>query len=219
MADAAYTQASDREWKLSGHWTVHGLGEVAGRLAAEPCAAGEVTLDGSALEAIDSAGALLLQRWLDRHQAKARLSGWAPRLERLMGLADQALRPSLLPSQRRLSALERVGAGSMAAAQQAVALLGFIGECGVAAARLAMHPARIRWSAVLHNIQVSGFEALPIIGLTAFLLGVVVAYQGADQLSHYGANIFVVELVGYSMLREFAPLISAIIIAGRSGSA
>jgi phospholipid/cholesterol/gamma-HCH transport system permease protein len=60
---------------------------------------------------------------------------------------------------------------------------------------------------------------MPIIGLTAFLLGVVVAYQGADQLRHYGANVFVVELVGYAMLREFAPLIGAIIIAGRSGSA
>jgi phospholipid/cholesterol/gamma-HCH transport system permease protein len=55
--------------------------------------------------------------------------------------------------------------------------------------------------------------------LTAFLLGVVVAYQGADQLKNYGANIYVVELVGYSMLREFGPLITAIIVAGRSGSA
>jgi phospholipid/cholesterol/gamma-HCH transport system permease protein len=219
LANAAFTQASDREWKLSGHWTVHGLGEIVGRLAAEPCAEGEVVLDGSALEAIDSAGALLLQRWLDRHHASARLAGWTPRLERLMGLAAQALRPAVPPDPRRRSALERVGIGSLAAVQQGVALLGFIGECAIAAARLVAHPARIRWSAVLHNIQVSGFEALPIIGLTAFLLGVVVAYQGADQLSHYGANIFVVELVGYSMLREFAPLISAIIIAGRSGSA
>jgi len=66
---------------------------------------------------------------------------------------------------------------------------------------------------------VAGFEALPIVGVTSFLLGIVIAYQGADQLKHYGANIFVVELVGYAMLREFAPLITAIIIAGRSGSA
>ncbi|MBC7941242.1 MAG: ABC transporter permease, partial [Chitinophagaceae bacterium] len=71
----------------------------------------------------------------------------------------------------------------------------------------------------LRHIQLGGFDALPIIGLTSFLLGVVVAYQGADQLRNYGANIFVVDLVGHAMLREFAPLISAIIIAGRSGSA
>src|SRR6185369_10713489 len=60
---------------------------------------------------------------------------------------------------------------------------------------------------------------LPIVGLLSFLLGIVVAYQGAEQLRRYGANIFVADLVGWSMLREFAPLITAIIVAGRSGSA
>ena len=81
------------------------------------------------------------------------------------------------------------------------------------------HPARIRWRPILFNIQRAGFEALPIVGLLSFLLGIVVAYQGADQLRQYGANIFVADLVGLSMLREFAPLITAITIAGRSGSA
>jgi phospholipid/cholesterol/gamma-HCH transport system permease protein len=81
------------------------------------------------------------------------------------------------------------------------------------------HPATVRWRPLLFNIRAAGFDALPIIGLLSFLLGVVVAYQGADQLRHYGANIFVVDLVGFSMLREFAPLITALIIAGRSGSA
>ena len=198
---------------------MHGLGDLPGRLAHESCAEGAVVLDGSALEAIDSAGALLLQRWLVRHRARPDLRGWPPRLQRLMGLAAEAQLPGVLPARARRRMLERVGAGGVAAAEQGLAMLSFLGESGVAAVRLATHPARIRWRAVLHNVQISGFEALPIIGLTAFLLGVVVAYQGADQLSHYGANIFVVELVGYSMLREFAPLISAIIIAGRSGSA
>ena len=72
---------------------------------------------------------------------------------------------------------------------------------------------------ILYNIRSAGFDALPIVGLLSFLLGIVVAYQGADQLRQYGANIFVADLVGLSMLREFAPLITAIIIAGRSGSA
>jgi phospholipid/cholesterol/gamma-HCH transport system permease protein len=71
----------------------------------------------------------------------------------------------------------------------------------------------------LFNLRSAGLDALPIVGLLSLLLGVVVAYQGADQLRQYGANIFVVDLVGLSMLREFAPLMTAIIIAGRSGSA
>ena len=80
-------------------------------------------------------------------------------------------------------------------------------------------PARLRWRPILFNIRSAGVDALPIVGLLSFLLGIVVAYQGAAQLRQYGANIFVADLVGLSMLREFAPLITAIIIAGRSGSA
>jgi phospholipid/cholesterol/gamma-HCH transport system permease protein len=68
-------------------------------------------------------------------------------------------------------------------------------------------------------VQSAGVSALPIVGLLSFLIGVVVAYQGANQLRQYGANIYVADLVGLSMLREFAPLITAIIVAGRSGSA
>src|SRR5690606_16483322 len=88
-----------------------------------------------------------------------------------------------------------------------------------AALRWTVHPSRIRWHTTLHELQLAGFNALPIAGLLAFLMGIVIAYQGADQLRRYGANIFIADLVGLSMLRELAPLLTAIIVAGRSGSA
>ncbi len=72
---------------------------------------------------------------------------------------------------------------------------------------------------ILHNVQTAGVDALPITGLLSFLMGIVIAYQGADQLERFGANIFVVDLVALSMLRELSPLLTAIIVAGRSGSA
>ena len=218
MPPAAISQTAEREWELSGNWTVRGLGELAVQLAELPCAKGEIALDGARIEAIDTAGAWVLQRWLRQHGASAALRRWPPRLEKLMALVSAHPTEPLLQPPRR-SPLERVGKRAVAAWEQANALLSFIGESSLAAMRLLAHPARVRWRAVLRNIQLGGFEALPIIGLTSFLLGVVVAYQGADQLRHYGANIFVVDLVGYAMLREFAPLITAIIIAGRSGSA
>jgi phospholipid/cholesterol/gamma-HCH transport system permease protein len=115
--------------------------------------------------------------------------------------------------------LQRVGSGSLAAGEQAKALLHFLGETAMAGLGCLRHPARIRWRTVAFNIRSAGLDALPIVGLLAFLLGVVVAYQGSGQLQTYGAAIFVVDLVGLSMLREFAPLITAIIVAGRSGSA
>ena len=115
--------------------------------------------------------------------------------------------------------LNTTGAATVAAAGQAWALLQFIGETSLAALGSLRHPGRIRWRPVTFNIRSAGFDALPIVGLLAFLLGVVVAYQGAGQLRTFGAAIFVADLVGLSMLREFAPLITAIIVAGRSGSA
>ena len=124
-----------------------------------------------------------------------------------------------LPQPPRRGLLQRNGRQAVAAWQQALAFLAFVGQLAWVALAAVRHPARMRWRVVLREIQIGGFDALGIIGLTSFLLGVVVAYQGADQLRHYGANVFVVELVGYAMLREFAPLIGAIIIAGRSGSA
>lgn len=218
MLPAAIARTADREWKLSGSWTVHGLGGLAEQLDAQACASGEVVLEGSSLEAIDSAGAWLLQRWLNRNAAQPTRRGWPPKLETLMSLvAENALQDVIQPPRR--SALARVGRRTAAAWQQTVQMLAFIGEIALVALRLALRPRRFRWRTMLRNVQIGGFDALPIIGLTSFLLGIVVAYQGADQLRHYGANVFVVELVGYSMLREFAPLIAAIIIAGRSGSA
>ncbi|MDN8618849.1 ABC transporter permease [Variovorax ginsengisoli] len=205
-------------WSLAGSWTARGLGDMPRALDAHACGPGPVVLDGASLAAIDSAGVWVLQRWLRRHGAAAALRNWPPRMQTLMTLVgEQPDQP--LPQPPGASPLERVGRHAEAAAQQALGLLRFVGQAGVAALALLARPRRIRWRTVLRNMQIDGFDALPIIGLTSFLLGVVVAYQGADQLKHYGANVFVVDLVGYAMLREFAPLISAIIIAGRSGSA
>src|SRR5688572_13024723 len=120
---------------------------------------------------------------------------------------------------RSPSILESIGRRAEIVYLDAIALLGFIGETACALAGWIAHPARIRWRPVLFNIRTAGLDALPIVGLLAFLIGIVVAYQGADQLRQYGANIFVADLVGLSMVREFAPLVTALIVAGRSGSA
>ena len=119
--------------------------------------------------------------------------------------------------------LERIGRGTEASLREIVTLLSFVGESAVtfaqSVARPAPHLHRLRWRPVLYNIRSAGFDALPIVGVLTFLIGIVIAYQGADTLRQYGANIFIVDLIGLSMVREFAPLITAIIIAGRSGSA
>lgn len=97
--------------------------------------------------------------------------------------------------------------------------LAFVGESALALLGSLRHPSRLRWRPILHNIETAGVDALLITGLLSFLMGIVIAYQGADQLQRFGANIFVVDLVALAMLRELSPLLTAIIIAGRSGSA
>ena len=220
---AAIRDAGAGRFVLSGSWTALGIGSVDQQFAGQATAAqGELEVDGSAVEALDTVGVWVLQRLLERLRAggsTVRLAGWAPQFARLLDLvaqrpADRA--PAQLPPQ---GSLERIGRATMSGLEQGAAMLAFVGESAIAFAGTVLHPGRLRLRTTFSNIQNGGFNALPIVGMLAFLLGIVVAYQAADQLRRYGANIFVADLVGISMLREFAPLITAIIVAGRSGSA
>jgi phospholipid/cholesterol/gamma-HCH transport system permease protein len=98
-------------------------------------------------------------------------------------------------------------------------MLAFFGESVSTFLRALHHPRHWRGRAILHSVQHTGFDALPIVGLLSFLIGMVIAYQAATQLANYGANIFIADLVGHSILRELAPILVAVIVAGRSGSA
>jgi len=117
------------------------------------------------------------------------------------------------------NALEQVGRLVWTHLEEALLFLAFIGETFIYLLRSIAAPSRIRWRSFLSSLQTAGINALPIIGLLVFLVGIVLAYQGGIQLRTYGANIFIVELVTMPMVRELAPLMAAIIIAGRTGSA
>lgn len=224
---ATITLRSTGEFALFGAWTARGINSqlLNGQMISAP-ATGPMVLDAARIDALDSVGAWVLQKMLQRWRedgAVVTLSNLRPAFSQFLAVAAEetarlADNPPG-PAPRPPSLLENIGRITKALVEQALALLSFVGEIAIAFASWISHPSRIRWRPILYNIRSAGFDALPIVGLIAFLLGIVVAYQGADQLRQYGANIFVVDLVGLSMLREFAPLITAIIIAGRSGSA
>ncbi|MBK9573678.1 MAG: MlaE family lipid ABC transporter permease subunit [Rhodoferax sp.] len=224
---ATLAQPTPEQLVLSGCWTARGVGVLQPLLdTVQAPARTQISADATGLEALDSAGVWLLHALLQRLRdqgAVVNLSGLRPEFARLLAAVSQAVAqqagqpaPVAAPAP---SMLARVGQNTASAGEQALALLTFIGECAVAFAFCVARPSRWRWRPILYNIRSAGFDALPIVGLLSFMLGVVVAYQGADQLRRYGASIFVADLVGLSMLREFAPLITAIIVAGRSGSA
>ncbi len=225
---AAMDFVAPATWALSGHWTALGIGELAQQIEAPPRqagAAGPRLIDGSKVDALDSVGAMVIARWLaqlepaGRPPAAAEWRGWKPAHLRLLERIEKQ-GPTPVPATPALPPLlARIGHSTLDALAEMRALLALLGECAMTVLATIRTPARMRWRPFLHHVGIAGLSALPIVGLLSLLMGVVVAYQGAGQLERYGANVFVVDLVGLSMLREFAPLVTAIIVAGRSGAA
>ena len=218
--DAPNSAAS--ELRCRGVWSVRTIAALERALAEVDWPAGELTVDGAGLSALDTSGAWLLHRTLAQrraHGAAVRLQGFKPEFTALLQLLSArgiALQPPLAPVP---SWLAQAGRQATSALRGFWHYLAFVGESTLALLGALRHPGRLRWRPILRNVQIAGVDALPITGLLSFLMGIVIAYQGADQLQRFGANIFVVDLVALAMLRELSPLLTAIIIAGRSGSA
>ncbi len=209
--------------RCTGSWTARRLEHADRRLRrlAWP-AGGDVVVDASEVRALDLSGAWVLRGASqalergDRHvdlRVRPEHEGFL-RMVNAPGLAVSGAGAAPGPTLPF-----RVGAWVLETAREVVGLLSFLGDAVVVASRAIRRPALVRWRAVLHHVQSAGLEAMPIVGLLSFLMGVVIAYQGATQLQRYGATIFVADLVGVAMLRELSPLLTAIIVAGRSGAA
>ena len=210
--------------RCAGNWTVTDLHSLEQQLPGVQWPE-QVTLtfDMHAVQQMDTSGAWLLARTvreLEARGTRVSLQGLSAGGQALLDLVREAGGvPRRVPRIKRPPFLGTLGESSLLALVRGGDMLAFIGEIGDAAMHLLRHPARIRWAAMLHELAQAGYKALPIVGLLCFLLGIVIGYQGGVQLEDYGANIFVVDLIGLSMLRELAPLITAIIVAGRTGSA
>ena len=212
------------EARCSGTWTVSAVAGLEGRVDGLPWPrTGNVVFDATGISALDTSGAWLLHRTtrdLEAHGVSVRVDGLRPEFASYVQLiASRSVRPESVARPVPPRLLAALGQRVWASLSNARSFLAFVGEAFTILLRSIAQPHRIRWRAILHNIQSAGFDALPITGLLSFLMGIVIAYQGADQLQRFGANVFVADLVGIAMLRELSPLLTAIIVAGRSGSA
>jgi phospholipid/cholesterol/gamma-HCH transport system permease protein len=209
--------------RLTGAWVTPSLTRVGRELAAFAPAVEQVRVEADALDALDTAGALLLlrlRRELERQGKRVELAGLAGPQQALIDLIAARLAAGewVAPLQPP-PALERVGRGAAAAAREGLAMLSFLGVTALALLSAVLRPARLRGRAILAVLQNDGVRAMPVLGMLSFLLGVVIAYQAGIQLRLYGGNLYVVDLVSLTVLRELGPLMTAIVVAGRSGSA
>lgn len=189
---------------------------------------GDAKLELSGVSALDSSGAWAIYRLSKRLRDEGRkveIAGAKDSHKALIERLQKELEkePDRNTQKRPVSpiahGLAELGSNTMRAWSEAQDLLGFFGMIVVGIVRSIAQPSRIRWTATVNQIERVGLNALPIVGLLSFLIGVVLAYQGIDQLRAFGAEVFTVNLAGLSILREIGILITAILVAGRSGSA
>jgi phospholipid/cholesterol/gamma-HCH transport system permease protein len=209
---------------LAGSLLVGGVDAVLDQLRAVG-GPGEVVVDLEGLDGFDTAGAwaiLELKRRLAAEGADFRIEGASDARRTLLETVESSLpaEPPLPPSGAGIVGwVADIGEATVGAWRVAVELTGFLGAIVAAIAGLVVRPWRLRFTSLVFHMQEAGLNAVPIVALMSFLIGIVLAFQGATQLRQFGAEVFVVDLIAISMLRELGILLTAIIVAGRSASA
>jgi phospholipid/cholesterol/gamma-HCH transport system permease protein len=210
---------------MSGHWDsdTTGIWWQRGQQIVAQSKPRRVVIDASRVNYCDGAGVAFLVQL--QHLQTCTGGDFA-----IQGLQDQFRRlvdiygsiPPNRPLRHRreeLSIVERVGEAAIRLWQDFHALLSFVGELALTLLRATRHPRLVRWPDAWLVAEQAGADALPIIALIGVLIGLILSFQSAIPMRRFGADIFVANLIGLGMVREMGPLITAIILAGRSGSA
>jgi phospholipid/cholesterol/gamma-HCH transport system permease protein len=204
---------------LAGAWhfaaiepRLAGLNRSLFYLAAVP----EIKWDLQHVETLDVTGAAILWRHWGRRLERVRLR---PEHEALFKRLARTPPPGPPPRMPWTEPLVVLGTTAADLSAQVAGMVAILGRLVLDLAFLATHPSRVPWREWSAGIYRAGVTALPITALVGFLIGVVLSYLSAQQLRTFGANVFIVNLLGISILRELGPLLAAILVAGRSGSA
>jgi phospholipid/cholesterol/gamma-HCH transport system permease protein len=204
--------------EASGEWTLASVQQIEKLLRRVPVDK-KIIWDLSGVEDFDSAGVLLFIEYFRalKKKTEIELIGYTQSQKEMYDLLIGHTVESV--PVRKSSFLEELGESTAEVFNDIRDFITFLGHLFSTLFNTIFNPRNIRLKEMVYHIHHSGFNALMIIGLTSFLVGMVIAYQGAVQLAKFGADIFIVDTVGISIVRELGPMITAIVIAGRSGSA
>lgn len=214
MASAALSETNNHVFAPTGALTISRAGSTQRELDALP---DPVEIDLSRVERMDTVGAWLIHRTVRDRQAQ--VSGASPELAKLLDQVADADRPTEVKRPKKLGMIAEIGDWAIQFGRTFAGLLGFFGATLIGLFAVLTHPKRFRYNALVQQFDVVGVRALGIIGLMSFLIGIVIGQQGAVQLQQFGAEVYTINLIGRITVRELGPLMTAIMVAGRSGSA
>jgi phospholipid/cholesterol/gamma-HCH transport system permease protein len=204
----------------TGDWTAILMGEANERLEAALRGLSDVTVDLSQIGRCDTSGAYGLLKAASMASSPPKFVASAE-LTRLLELVDRAVKsePTRIVERHSVHQLfDRIGRGVIHLGYEAFDTMVFFGHLLVAVGHAISNPRRVRWAACFSLAERAGLDAIPIVSLTTFFIGAVVGLLGANMLTTFGAQVYVVELIGVAVLREFNVLITALLLAGRSAS-
>jgi len=212
--------------KLEGRLALEDMRSLMSELLSIPRAgmSQRISVDLSGVEYLDSAGALALIELQNRGSALSipvDLLNISEKNHGLLSLIDREViqRPPLRPEVVRSSIVENLGELARRQYRDFQEIMSFVGELITALLYCLAHPRLVRWADVMFYMKRAGADGLPIVALISLLLGLIMAFMSSLQLKQFGANIYVANLVTIAMVRELGPIMTAIIVAGRSGSA
>jgi len=222
-ADLSWTPGS-AVMRATGDWDVRGCGELARELTkrlAEIPAEQALRMDSEQIARMDTAGALLMLRMHDMLHARGvqlDLSNLQDEQRELIELVQRVGDLTQPEEPKPLNPIAGIGKATLDVLSNTYDTLVFLGEVVTRTIPLILQPWRLRWGEIINEIQAAGSRSVPIVALLTFLIGVVIAYQSGITMQQYGATIFLPDMIGIVTLREMAPLITAIVVAGRTGS-
>ncbi|WP_439121840.1 ABC transporter permease [Marivita sp.] len=209
------------ELRLSGQLTIYNVTRAQAEFGAIP-PADLTSIDLSGISRLDTAGAWALIQLKNRGDAALVFTRTSSEIESLLDSVTQAMpAPQANPDDRPsfTAWLDQLGHRVFAGIMFLRALMGYLGIFLHRLARAMRHPSEFRFTSLVHHCEEVGLKAVPIVALMAFLIGIVLAFQGSTQLRQFGAEVFVVDLIAISILRELGILLTSIIVAGRTASA
>ncbi|MCX5804778.1 MAG: MlaE family lipid ABC transporter permease subunit [Proteobacteria bacterium] len=211
---------------LSGHISIDSIGSILNEIMPflDEKLPTRLVIDLAHVDYLDSSGALMLIEMEEKVKAKSipfELINISDKTKEMLSLINRdALRTTPLISEKRTTGIiEKIGEESILFYNDIIEVITFGGQLVLEIIYCILHPRSVRWGDVILYMKKIGVDGLPIIGLISFLLGLILAFMSALQLKQFGANIYVPALLSVAMVRELGPIMTAILVAGRSGSA